>query len=170
MGYVRLGVITRVLGLNGELVCSLDFWEVPKISIPCKALIGYTEGFSKQVEVTKCRYTNSEIVLSLNGVSSLQTAKELVEQALFIESWAVNYQNIFANPDIIGYEVFDENSVRLGKLVQIVQSPAHPIWVIESKEEEDKSLMLPAVSQFVVDLDSAEKKVIVRLIEGLEFE
>lgn len=50
---VRLGVITRIFGLKGDVICSLDFKVIPEIVIPCKVNLGFTEGYSKEIFVVE---------------------------------------------------------------------------------------------------------------------
>jgi len=67
----------------------------------------------------------------------------------------------FLTQDLIGLLVLDEGGRTLGKVDEVLAYPAHDILVVGK-------LMIPAVKEFVQDVDLEEHRIVVKLIEGME--
>jgi 16S rRNA processing protein RimM len=66
--------------------------------------------------------------------------------------------------DLIGMTVLNEAGHELGRLETIWELPAHPVLVIK---QGDREVLIPAVKEFVRDVNVARARMIVRTIEGL---
>jgi hypothetical protein len=110
---VRLGVITRIFGLKGDVICSLDFKVIPEIVIPCKVNLGFTEGYSKEILLLSSKPHSAYLVMKFENINTPQAATELIEQALFIDRKYVVYSNPFITPDLINYKIKDNNNLAM---------------------------------------------------------
>lgn len=63
---------------------------------------------------------------------------------------------------VIGYEVF-ENKERIGEVVDILETSAHDILVIEGVKE----ILVPFIDVFVKNIDDDSEVIEVELIEGM---
>jgi 16S rRNA processing protein RimM len=62
--------------------------------------------------------------------------------------------------DLIGCEVFEQTSgLQIGIVVDVETYPANDVYVV--KIADDKQLQVPAVSEFVKDIDVIEKRMVV---------
>jgi 16S rRNA processing protein RimM len=66
--------------------------------------------------------------------------------------------------DLIGMAVVDEHDHELGVLDTIWELPAHSVLVVKQGGRE---LLIPAVKEFVRAVDLAQRRMTVRMIEGL---
>ena len=67
-----------------------------------------------------------------------------------------------------GCEVFDESGEKLGVLSDVLPTKSNDIWVVtEDKSGKRSELLVPALKTIVKEVDTAAKKIIVRLPEGL---
>lgn len=60
-------------------------------------------------------------------------------------------------------KVFSEAGSYLGEIVEIIEMPANDLWRVEG----DKPFLLPAAENIVLSVDKKERKVVIRLLEGL---
>ena len=65
--------------------------------------------------------------------------------------------------DIIGAAVLDEAGNEVGKLVDIMETPASMIYIVRGREEH----LIPAVPEFVKAVDVDNGVITVSLIEGM---
>lgn len=56
----------------------------------------------------------------------------------------------------------------IGELKEIYSSSAHPVWLIVNDDKQE--LMIPAVKEFITELNCSDKYATVKLIEGMAFE
>lgn len=66
--------------------------------------------------------------------------------------------------DLIGREVHDERYGALGKIVEVLETPANNVWVIEGDSYGE--VLIPAIEQVVLDLPD-EGGIRVRIMDGL---
>jgi 16S rRNA processing protein RimM len=66
--------------------------------------------------------------------------------------------------DVVGLRVVDQQGTELGTLREVLKLPAHDVYVVARGEKE---FMIPAVKEFVLEINPAERFVRVRLIEGM---
>lgn len=70
--------------------------------------------------------------------------------------------------DLLGMIAIDiDNGEKLGEIVDIFETPAHDILVIDSKNEE---IMVPDVDEFIKKIDFEKRKIFVQLIAGMKEE
>lgn len=67
--------------------------------------------------------------------------------------------------EIVGCEVRTEDGEVLGTIKEILSPGANDVWVV--KRPNGKELLLPYIDEVVLDVNIADKKVLVHLLEGL---
>ena len=65
---------------------------------------------------------------------------------------------------IVGAEVRTESGRSLGRIVEIVRTPANDVWVARGDEGES---LIPALRDLVLSVDVAAGRVMVREVPGL---
>ena len=65
---------------------------------------------------------------------------------------------------IVGAEVFTESGRSLGRVVEIVRTPANDVWVAGGDDGES---LIPALRDLVLSVDVAAGRVVVREVPGL---
>ena len=166
---IRLGVLTRPHGLKGGLRCTLDYPEMPVIALPCTVAVGFSESFNSPYELIAYEPGRGEIVCHFRGFDDRDTALELADKALFVPRSAVSYGTAVADPGLVGFRVRDEEGNLLGTVTGIFRTPAHYIWTVEDAGSGEE-WMVPAIDEFVVDMDEEKGEIIIRPIPGLRGE
>ena len=65
--------------------------------------------------------------------------------------------------DLLGAAVVDEQGTEIGKLTEVLDMPAGQVYVVQGETEHT----IPAVPEFILDIDADEKTIRVHLIEGM---
>ena len=65
--------------------------------------------------------------------------------------------------DIVGATVIDELGKEIGKITEIMETPASRVYVVQGESEH----LIPAVPEFILSADAERGIVKVHLIEGL---
>ena len=71
-------------------------------------------------------------------------------------------KNITLNEELIGYDVYSNRYI--GKVSKLMKNKKYDILVIENNEKE---YLVPNIKEFVIKIDSENKKIIINEIEGL---
>ena len=67
--------------------------------------------------------------------------------------------------DLIGMEVVDEEGGRIGELKDVMETGANDVYVI--KRDEGDELLLPAIKQCILSVDTADNVMKVHVLKGL---
>ena len=74
-------------------------------------------------------------------------------------------KNEYFIADLIDMEVVTEDGTYLGVLTEVLQTGANDVY--EVKMEHGKSVLIPAIRQCILDVDTEKNKMTVHLLEGL---
>ncbi len=74
-------------------------------------------------------------------------------------------KNEYFIADLIGMEVSTEDGAYLGVLKEVIQTGANDVYEVEM--EHGKSVLIPAIRQCILHVDTENNKMTVHLLEGL---
>jgi 16S rRNA processing protein RimM len=103
--------------------------------------------------------------MRFDGIDSRNVAEELIGRFVSVtKADLVDLpEETFFEFDIVGMQVCTEDGQLLGRIAEIIPMPANDLWRVEGEHE----FLLPAIKQLIVRVDAKERKVIIRLMEGL---
>lgn len=98
-------------------------------------------------------------VFSLEGVGSAREAGLLTGATVFVrrEDLPPPGEDEYYWADLVGCEVVDRESGRLGEVVGMTDGPAHDWLVVRRGEEES---FLPLISEFIREVDVAGRRIV----------
>ncbi|RYG36419.1 16S rRNA processing protein RimM [bacterium] len=153
---VRIGRIAGAHGLKGQLKIDplTDFWD--RFDKGCKLILQ-----GKEVEVETSQVHKGRPLIKLRGIDTIDQAEKLQWEYLESEEDRPDLEeDEFLTDDLIGLMAYDENGVKLGEVDDVLSTPAHDILVIGV-------IMVPAIKEFVEDVDLEAETIKVRLIPGM---
>ena len=158
----KLGQITSPVGIKGE-VRVYPYFDISLFSDVKRILI---EGETEYRDLEHFRQDKNMIVLKLSGVNDRNTSESLRNKYLVLpkeEMFELPSDTYFYD-DLIGMSVFDENNNLVGTLIDINQNSKQDIYIVDTGS---KTFMLPAVEEFILSVDTDNKKMLVKLIDGI---
>jgi 16S rRNA processing protein RimM len=107
------------------------------------------------------------VILTLAGVASRTAAESLRKRRVFAseEDLPEPAPGEYFLSDLIGLDVFDTDSLRIGRVEDVFDMPGQDVLVIRTND--GREAMIPAVSEFLKDVDLESGRLVVSLIEGL---
>lgn len=104
------------------------------------------------------------VLLKLAGVDSIDDAAKLRNKELSISREDVELEEgVMFIADLIGLPVLADG-VEIGKITEVLTPPGNDVYVVKGEHQ----YMIPAVKEFLEELDPAAGFVKVRLIEGMQ--
>lgn len=159
--YLEAGKIVNTHGIAGE-VKVIPWCDGPDFLLDFDTF--YIDG--KPVSVRSARVHKQNVLLTLEGIDTINDAMRLKDKILLIDRADVMLpegRNFLV--DLFGLEVREADSGKvLGTVADILTPPAHEIYVVRGGERE---YMIPAVDAFVLETNVEEGYLSVRLIEGM---
>lgn len=164
-----LGRLVKPFGLKGDvkLYPSDDFWDGVLESRELRLIVD-SEGEPSESTPVLERYRRHGkfYILKLEGVDDRDGAEALVGAELFIavEKIDIELPDSILPFQITGCRVVLEDGTAVGTVTGLLITPAHPIYEITG---ENGVSLVPAVPEFIVDVNLDEGEVVVRPIPGL---
>ena len=161
MEKIKIGKIVNAVALKGEIKVypyseQSRFYEIDRVSID-----------GKEYPVENVRMQGATVILKLGGIDDRNAAEAQKEKCVCISEDQLPElpEGEFYIRDLIGMDVVTEDGERLGTLNDVIKNTAQDLY--EVRRENGKMLLIPGVSEFILDTDMQEKKIKVRLPEGL---
>ena len=159
--FISIGKIASPVGLRGHVKLypytdRIDHYNAAEVFI---------EGRKRCIEIV--RYVKRTPVLKIDGVSDRQQAERLsgAEIAVLESELSDLPEGAYYLKDLIGCSVIDESNDDLGIISDVIQNSAQDIYEIAGID--GKSFLIPAVTEFILEIEIDRKIVRVRVPAGL---
>ena len=163
--YIAVGKILGVFGYQGWLKVLVYSGNATRFD-NIKVIFFQTEsGMSGKVLIAH-EQRGPNLIIKLKGIDNPESAKLLKDQEIFLpdsEQLELPDDQYYIH-DLIGLKVVDVEKGIVGEIVEVWSGGASDILVIRNGEEE---LLIPAVAEFVKEIDLSERRMLVRLWEEL---
>ncbi len=128
--------------------------------------IGTEEDDAVPMKVEAVRLLHRSVVLKIAGVDDRTAAEALKGRFVFVaaKNLARPRKGRWFVHDIIGCAVATLDGRDVGKVADVMKSGAQDIWVVRNGPKE---YLIPVVGEFIVSVDVAGRRIVIRPIEGL---
>ena len=154
--FIEAGEIVTTHGVRGELKL-LPWTDGPDFL--CDYSRVNIDG--KEYKIEQCRIQKSCNLLKLEGVDSMEDAMGFRGKTVRLYRSDIPQDLVFA-AELIGYCVF-ANGNCIGEIADVLDYPGNKVYVVRGEHE----YMIPAVKEFVLNMDRDRETMEVRLIEGM---
>ena len=138
-----------------------DFGKLKKVYMSIKSEL-------VEFQIKGVRYNKNIVLLKLKDIDTIEIGEKYRGNYLKIEradSIKLPKDSYFI-VDLIGLDVYDENDEFLGNIEDIYNTGSNDIYVVRN-DTTGKQILLPAIKDVVKKIDIENKKIIIKLIEGL---
>ncbi|HNY91639.1 MAG: Ribosome maturation factor RimM [bacterium ADurb.Bin431] len=164
--FVVIGQVRRPHGIRGALRVAPLTDDPERYHLLKRVWLNHGDDERTPFTLAQVQLIPDGIILSLDGISD-RNAAETWRQAWVeipgeeVLPLAEGRHYIF---EIIGVQVVTEEGVALGEVVDILRNPAHDVYVVRGDERE---YLIPAVPEFIRQIDSETGLMIVHVVDGL---
>jgi 16S rRNA processing protein RimM len=158
---VAIGRITSLHGIKGELRV------MPLTDFPERFDAGaevWLDG--RPLRVHRRRWQGKEMIVSLEGIDTRDQAEAVRGKELMAPSPTQLDEGVFYQHDIIGLQAVTPAGETLGRISEVISTGSNDVYVVVGDRGE---LLLPALDDVVREVDVANGRIVVELLEGLEF-
>lgn len=174
MEKIKIGKITSPVGLKGE-VKIVSFSDDPmRFEMLDHVFVSGKDGRLKDSVIEGLRYKGAQIVLKIEGIDERNASEAARGCELFMDEADLPEleEGQFYVRDMVGSDVVLEDGMLIGTLKDVLTNTAQDVYVVKRSdgpgvEKSKNDLLIPGVPQFILEVDIDEKKIVVRLPEGL---
>jgi 16S rRNA processing protein RimM len=164
--YLEIGQIVNTNGLKGMLKIKPFTDDITRFEdLEFVYIQKGQELIEKNIEEVK--YVKNMVLLKLEGIDNIDEAEKY--RNLYIK---INKKDIGDIPedsylivDMLKCNVYTDEDKLLGKMVDVLTTGSNDVYVV--KTESGKEILLPAIKEVVKDINIQNKKIIVKLMDGL---
>lgn len=161
---MEAGKIVGTHGVRGEL--RVDPWcDSAQFLSQFETL--YNQDGSKAYPVLRSRVHKSLLLLTLEGITSIEQADAMRGTVLYLKrSDAVLPEGRYFIADLLGITVYDvDTGACYGKLTDVYQTGANDVYQITG--EDQKPYLIPVIDQVVLETDIPGRTMKIRPIKGI---
>lgn len=166
MALIQIGRLGRAHGLRGEV--NLDGAALTPDELRAIGSFTWRGAGTEQrrLNFESARQVTGSILIRFAGVEDRDQASALTLGLLFAERERLPDPgpDVAYTFQLIGLEVVNEEGRRLGVVQSVLDSGAHPIYVVQG----DRELLIPAIPQVLRRVDLKAGRITVVLPAGLE--
>lgn len=163
---LRVGVFANTHGIRGEIKVYPTTDDVTRFK---KLKVLYLDKGTElmKLEVSSVRFFKNMVIMKFKGIDTINDIEKYKGKDLLIERrQAVPLQeNEYFICDIIDSKVVTKEGAEIGTLKEVLQTGANDVYVVKTKE--GKEVLFPVIEECVLDVNTEEKVVTVRLMPGI---
>ena len=167
MDLLEVGKIVNTHGLKGE-VKIVPWTDSPDVFEDLEYVIIHQKNQDKKLDITGIKYQKNNIIVKFSEINRIEDAEPLKNLVVLAprEMLGELPEGVYYIADLIGLGVFDEEGNMLGTVSDVFSTGSNDVY--EVKREGKKNLLLPVIDDVVKEVDLTNKKITVRLMEGLD--
>lgn len=155
--FFAVGQIINTHGLKGELKVYPLTDDIKRFR---KLKAVYINGVI--YNITWCKFQNELIVLKIEGIDSIEEG--LKYKNLYIEVKREDAvkpsEGRYFIADLIGCNVYDEESNHLGTVENVLQTGSNDVYIVKGKSE----ILIPAIKDIIISIDILEEKIVIKAL------
>lgn len=163
MEYIKIGQIVNTHGLDGQIKLNMYTENLDDIK---KYNIYLEKGkVFEKLNVLEIKKHKNQIILKIEDIDNFEKAESLKNKYVYIKDSEMREKNVLNKneyfiKDLIGLEVLDEDLNKIGILKDVLELYTD-VYVIE--RENKKDLLVPAIKQYVKEINIKENIMKIKL-------
>lgn len=168
---VQIGFVFRPHGIEGELKINPEHTDDPARYEELETVyLGTSPHAVVRHTIASVRYQQTKrgitVILGLADVESRTEAEAVMKQKVFAaeDDLELEDDEVFIH-ELVGLSVVTEEGEELGTVANYMEMPAQDVFVVTRPDGGEA--MIPAVEDFIIDVDLEGGQLVVRPIDGL---
>ena len=162
---LKVGVITTTHGVRGEVKGFPTTGPERFLDLEYVLLDAGRE--MKKLEIRNVKFFKKLVILKINGIDNINDIEKYRKMPLLVsrENAVELEEDEYYMADIIGMDVYTEDGEKFGVLEDIMETGANDVYVVST--EAHTEVLLPAIHDCILDVDTENRKMTVHLMDGL---
>jgi 16S rRNA processing protein RimM len=163
--FVPLGEIVTTHGLEGWMKLHAFNPDTGALSTGTEVTLESSE-HRTLFTIEGSRPHKNQFLIKLVGINSIDEAKRWIGSTLSVSEDALDVlkPGQYYHYQVVGFEVVQMNGESVGKIASLLTTPAGEIYVVQGAAKEH---LIPAVKEFIEEVDFAAGKIVINPPPGL---
>ena len=163
--FTEIGSIQRTHGVNGEFQVSWNsnfYLEEQNL----ESVFIELEGIPVPFFISSIRPKGEDkALIKLDDIEDVVSAEEFVGLKIFLPSDQIESEDELLMSDLVGYSIVSTDKQLIGKIVDYQEYQTNSIFTVD--HQSGKEIILPAVDDLIIEVDTESKTVLMEIPEGL---
>ena len=164
--FVEIGTIQRTHGVNGEfqVVWSNDFYLEDQ---NLESVFLEFEGIPIPFFISSIRTKGEDkALIKLDDVEDVNVANEFVGMKLLLPADQIVMDDLeLLMSDLVGFTLISNHNQLVGKIIDYQEFQSNSVFTVI--HQSGGELMIPAVDELIVEIDSENKTIVMEIPDGL---
>lgn len=163
---VLIGKVSATHGVRGQLRITPFSGDVDSLLTLRTIMVKKPGGEMEIFAVAASKAHGKKVIITLKAFDNINQVLHLVGRELYAlrEQLPELPEDEYYWCDLLGLQVVTEEGESLGELVDIIVTGSNDVYVVQGNGRE---ILIPALADVVLDVDSGAKRMTVSLPEGL---
>lgn len=163
--FIEIGTIQRTHGVSGEfqVVWNNDFYLEEQ---NLESVFIEIEGIPIPFFISTIRSKGEDkALIKFDDIEDVNVANEFVGMKLLLPSDQIQSEDELLMSDLVGYTLISNHNQLVGKIIDYQEYQANSVFTIH--HQSGAEVMIPAVDELIVEVDTEQKTVVMEIPEGL---
>lgn len=164
---IEVGYVSKTHGLSGnlEVVVTVDWLDELGVDFIFIEIDGCYIPFCIAEERTK----NSGRLLKLDNIDSKEEAERLIGATVFVSKEDFDEDELAAAEGVNyeGYTIYGADGAKVGVIDYVDYDTENVLFCLEETDSAGFQIMIPAVDDFIVEIDDDRQTIVMDIPEGL---
>ncbi len=163
--FLQVGVISSTHGIRGEVKVFPTTDDAGRFKRLGSVLLD-TGKERRRLEIQSVRFFKQFVIVKFRGIDSINDVEGYRGKSLLVprEDAVELGEDEYYIADLIGMDVLTEEG-HFGILKDVLETGANEVYIIDS--DRCGEVLVPAIRQCILDVDTKENRMKIRLMEGL---
>lgn len=160
--YTIVGVITNSHGIKGGVKVFPYTFDNNRFNEYKELYIGEKK---ELVHIKNVSFQKNLVILTFEEYNNINDILKFKDNELFIKTKdrkTLSEGNYYLG-DILNSKVYDQEGNFLGEVTEILQGASNDVYIVKNNNSTGS---IPAVKEFIKEVDIENKKIIIKLIDG----
>ncbi len=164
---LRVGVVATTHGIKGELKVFPTTDDINRFKNLKKCYLANKKE-TIEVNCVSCKFLKNMVILKFKEYDNINDVEKFRQYDILVnrEDAVALEDGEFFLCDVIDADVYNQKDILIGKLVDVLETPANHVFVIQQENGEEK--LIPVVEEFVYEIDTENKRVKIKDFEMVE--
>ena len=164
---ILIGEIVSAIGIKGEVKIKSYSSSPDRFQRLDKINLETGSGVFVVKSISSAGARGNMVAIKFADIDDRNAAEALVGGKLYIDESQLEElpKDTYYVRDLIGLKVIDEEGKSIGEIKDVLQTGPQDIYVI--KLPDGKETMVPAVKEFIKEINMDSKSVVIHFIEGM---
>ncbi len=169
MNFLEVGKIINTHGLRGE-VKIVTWTDYPEVFEEIGVVFVKKRTEQEKLTIKNVKYQKNNIIVKFAEIDSIEEAEKYKNAVLVADREALGElpEGVYYIADLVDSTVYQEDGKEIGCLVDVFSTGSNDVYDI--RREGKKNLLVPIIEGVLKSVDIENKKITIKIPEGLEDE